>query len=778
MKSLTLLCLLLTSRMVLGQQNGQLTGTVTDEKNAAISHATVEIKALKKNTFTNEAGSFALAGLPQGEYLLEVRHSGHKPVNQQVVIVSGQNKIITLICPESAVQLEQIVVTAEKRENLLQRVPMAISALSARQIEDRKIREMGDLVLSVPNLMTMNIGSPTLNIMSLRGVLTFSTDPVIGIYVDGIPMFDGYSASMHLQNLQRVEVLRGPQSTLYGRNGLGGVINILTKTPGNNTAGFVEAGIGNYGAQRYNFALSGALVKNKLFAGVSGLYDTRNGFFTNEFTGRDFDKPQTYNGNVYLKYLATDKLSFTLNAKGEYNHVKGTFPYATGGEQVLARPFTINQNGTNIEKRKLFSTSLQALYQLKSFQLSSVTGYTYLTDAYQDYDVDYTPYDVMKFEMPARPQGTFTQEFKIITDESRKLKLIGGVFGFADRKEASTVYLYGPDAASFDPNAPYSSTIFSDKKTYGIAAYANATYSFAEKWDASVGIRYDYEKRNLLHSTDFVKAPNPPVLVVPETKIYGSNSAFSPKVGLSYKPAEFALLYASYARGYRAGGFNPYTNETAYLNYRPEFTNNFEIGFKSEWFHNRLRVNAAVFYTHWKDQQQNLSLPQNRVDNVGEMVSTGAELELTGVVIKGLELSYNLGFVHTDYKRLLLPDETGTANKDFAGNKQIFTPSYTSALSATYRMTLSDKASAYFIPEWKYFGKQYMTYYNDLVQDPFSLLTASAGVKLKCIELSIWGKNLGDARYISFAYATQTAAATPMLVGNPRTFGASVKVRF
>lgn len=773
------LCIIsLFQTYALAQGNNQVQGYIHTEEGAPAVGTSIALKEINMLTRADDNGYFVFKNVTAGTYTLTATLIGYEPSNSVIKVMDGSNESIHLQLHVNAKQLQPVVVSAEKRENNMQAVPMAVSAISGKEIERRKITEVGDLLLSVPNLMTMNDGAPTLSTIAIRGILTFSTDPAVGVYVDGVPMFDGYSSSLQFQNLERIEVLRGPQSTLYGRNALGGIINIITRKPDNAVHGFAEASLGNYGSQRYGLGLSGPLVKNKIFAGFSGLYDTRNGFFTNLYDNKKYDKPETWSGNVYVKYLASDKFSLTLNAKGEYNNLRGAFPYVINADSAFKYPYKITQDGTNLEKRKLYTTSLYALYKTKSTQFSSTTAYAFLSDTYKDYDADYSPYNMIVFEMPLQKQKTFTQEFRMTGSYGKHIKLTAGIFGFIDTKPSQTVYHYGPDAVVIDPNAPYTTNIYAERKIYGIAGYANIDYAITDKWTITGGLRYDYDSRNITFSTDFVKAPDPPVVIAPEQKLKGNDKAFSPKLSVSFKPAETAMLYATYSRGFHAGGFNQYTSDPNLLNYKPEYTDNFELGFKSEWFNHRLRANAALFYTNWKDQQQTLMLPANAVANVGKLVNKGAELELTGLLVKGLELSYNLGIVQSDYKTLMLPDASGTDNKNYEGNKQIFTPSFTSAISLSYRYAFNNNCSLYVSPEWKYLGKQYMTYYNDLVQDPFSLVNASVGFQFKHVELSIWAKNIGDARYLAFSYATQSGATSPALLGMPRTYGATLKGRF
>lgn len=760
------------------QEKASIQGNIRTGEGAPAAGVNIVIKDLNILTRSDDNGYFAFSNIPEGTYTLTASLIGYEPASQGITVKGGEATVITLVLHINPKQLQSVVVTAEKRENDLQRVPMAVSALSGQQIEEKKINEVGDLLLSVPNLMTMNDGAPTLSTIAIRGILTFSTDPAVGVYIDGVPMFDGYSSSIQLQNIERVEVLRGPQSTLYGRNALGGIINIITRKPDNTLHGFAEANFGNYGSQRYGLGISGPLVKDKLFAGVSGMYDTRHGFYTNLYDGEKYDKPQTWSGNFYLKYLASDRLSLTLNAKGEYNDIKGAFPYVINADSAFKHPYTISQNDANLEKRKLYTASLTALYKISSTQFSSTTAYSFLSDTYSDYDADYTAYDLSTFEMPLQKQKTFTQEFRMTGTYGKHVKLTAGIFGFIDTKPSQTVYIYGPDAAAFDPNAPYTTDIYAERKIYGIAGYANVDYKITSGLTLTAGLRYDYDWRHLTFSTDFVKEPDPPVIIAPEQKITGNDKAFSPKLSLAYAPTPDMMLYATYSHGFHPGGFNQYTSDPGLLNYKPEHTDNFELGFKSEWLEHRLRANASLFYTDWKDQQQTLMLPANAIENVGKLITEGAELELTALPVKGLELNYNLGIVHSDYKTLILPDPVDSLNKNYKGNKQVFTPTFTSALSLNYHYKFNDQWSLFIAPEWKYLGKQYMTYYNDLVQDPFSLVNASAGLQYRFMELSVWAKNIGNARYLAFAYATSPGASTLVLLGMPRTYGITLKARF
>src|SRR5204863_9593779 len=203
-------------------------------------------------------------------------------VYKDIVIKGGENESLTVQLPEAGVQLDAVWVSAQKREELLQRVPLSITALSSRQVQQYRLWNSNELTTIVPNLYSANSGDDR-NVTSIRGVTTTSYDPAVATYIDGVNQFglDTYIATLF--DIERIEVLRGPQGTLYGRNAMGGVINIITKQPTNNTNLFAEISAGNHNQQRYSVAVRTPIIPDKLFFGGSLLYDKRAGFYTNEY---------------------------------------------------------------------------------------------------------------------------------------------------------------------------------------------------------------------------------------------------------------------------------------------------------------------------------------------------------------------------------------------------------------------------------------------------------------------------------------------------------------
>lgn len=754
---------------ILSAQTGTIQGYVYDNNHDPLPLVNLHVQELNKTMVSDADGHFEFKNLTSGEYTIQVSINGYKTITQKIAVKDGEISKLTLSLNRNSIALKEVVVTAERMENSLQKVPIAMNKINSQQIEQQKIVEMEDLSITVPNFIVTNVGSPALNVFAARGVTFPSADySALGVYIDGVPMLSGYGSSIQLQDIKSIEILRGPQSTLYGRNALGGVIKIVTEEPKNYARGFVSLTEGNYHTQRYGAGISGPLLKNKLYAGFNGLYDSYKGYFKNRYNDKKFDHPQSYNGNAYLKYYANNRLKFILNAKAEKNEVTGAYPYSLYAD-ALSNPRKVNMNGTNIEKRNFFTTSLLSQYKAKNFTLQSITGYTFRENENRDYDIDNTPADYLTLES-LQQQKMLTQEFKIVTNQNKKLQFTGGLYGYYDWIKSPITFIYGVDAGDYAGNVSSSTN---NVKLYGISAYGHLTYRIAPKWKAAAGLRFDKEKRKLI-SYMGLKEPDD------ATKRDGSNTALSPKISLSYQPKKDLMFYASYARGFNQGGFNAFNPNPDHYSYKPEYTNNYELGAKSEWLNHRLRANVSLFYIKWNDQQQTITdaATGGYTDNIGEMSSNGAELELTALPVKSLKISYNFGLTHTEYQTLILPDDN-KVNKNYKGNHQVFTPVYNSALSLSYNTDIGKNLNLFIVPQWKLLGRQYFNYYNDLVQKPYSLLNLNIGLVYKNYELSLWGKNLTDEKYLSFGFVTVNAAKEPVLYGsNPRTIGFTLKANF
>ncbi len=773
---------------VQAQQLTSFAGKVSDTHDLPIAGATVYLLNTNRGVATDVKGSFNINNIPAGKYTAQISAIGYATLNLDVVLPgSGTTEIVL---EDESQQLDAVLVSAQKIEESLHDIPFSISALSARQVQQFRLWNTRELTAIVPNMYSANSGDER-NVTSIRGIATTSYDQAVATYIDGVNQFNLDTYIPQLFDVERIEVLRGPQGTLYGRNAMGGVINIITKQPTNKTSGFAEVSIGNFNQQRYIAGLRTPVITNKLYAGASIMYNSRDGFYKNEFNNSSYDKQNSITGNYYLKYIINEKWSLGLNAKHNDNRNNGPFPLAfpTGSfEEFLEAGHVLTQNATSKMIDNTFNGSFTANYAGRGFNFSSQTAYQSNHRYYTlPLDGDFSPIDgitiINNYGDDWNKVTAWTQEFKFSSPamSTSSLKWTAGAYLFKQDNPVKQATHFGMDAGLMGaPDTDFSSITSSKGKNSGGAVFGQLVYSINEKIDIIGGLRFDYEKKKFNVLGEYQKSSNPPMVTLPDTSATTSFNAFSPKLGIMYKLAASSNLFATYSRGYRTRGLTQLSatdpSQPPLYPYKPEYSNNLEIGIKNNFFDNRLRLNMAFFLTQVTDVQvPTLILPDaiTITRNAGKLNSKGAELELATTPVKGLEIEYNFGFTDATYKTLKL-SQNG-ASVDLAGKKQVFTPDITSMLAAQYSFNLSTRQQLKLVlrGEWMHLGEQYFDLSNNISQDAYSLLNARVGISARFGELMVWGRNLADTRYIAYAYDFGA-----IHIGNPATYGVTLRARF
>ncbi|PWG82263.1 TonB-dependent receptor [Pararcticibacter amylolyticus] len=779
MKYLYIILIFLYSIPVFSQV---IKGTVKTTTGLPVASATINVLNSTKATASDRYGAFTLT-LSKGNYQLSVSAVGFATQFKTISIRGNETTHLDIQLRTADRQLNEVMVTAERREQEVQNVPAAITVLDARQIKEYRLWDVTNLTALAPNLFTVEHGnSASSNFLNIRGVMGFSNEQAVATYVDGVYQFDYFSAPVQFSDIQSIEILRGPQGTLYGRNAFGGVVNITTRQPGNKPGGYFETTFGNYGQQRYTASLTSPVIAGKLFAGGSFTYNHRGAIYYNEFTKSGFDRREDYSGNFNLRYLPSANWSLALNARVENDNDRGSFPWVGFYDQVLAEPYQVNTNLTNVERRNNFNTSLAANYYGKHFNFTSVSSYIDWHAWYEGKGVDYdfSPLDGFS-TAPNQRQHVFSQEIRFSSPSAgqSRLKWVAGAYGFTQNTRMNAPVFFGKDYGLLDPGAtdvPFTSTNISRGNNKGFAFFGQATYAITPKLDLTAGIRYDHETRNLNQYSDYVKDPEPAVST-PARDYKASFHAFTPKMVLSYKLQDDMLLYGSYARGFRAGGLNTNVVDPAQVPYEPEHSDNFEIGWKNMLFNNKLKLNFTAFYL--KQHNQQISTAMDGVNalilNVGEMHNKGLELEVTALPVKGLQIDWNAGYSHARYTSLLLYDAAANAVVNFKGNRPINTPPLSSMLAAqyTYDFEGSKQPLAAFVRgEYRYLGRYYFDFINGLSQPGYSLLNFKAGISFKNFELNGWMRNAASEKYVAYG------SFGSFLLGSPRTYGTTLIAKF
>jgi len=763
-------------------------GKIINSRSEPIAGASIVLLNTQTGTLSDSMGNFRIGHLASGKYIVHFTAIGFVSQDKEIMLGGTAPSGLQVVLYDNATHLDAVMVTAEKREELLQQVPASISSLSAKQVSEYRLWNSKDLTAIVPNLYSANPGDQR-NVTSIRGITSTSYDPAVATYVDGVNQFTLDSYIAQLFDVERIEVLRGPQGTLYGRNAMGGVINIITKPPVNHPDGYAEISIGNYGTQRFSAGFRAPLVKDKLFFGVAAMYEHLDGFYENDYNHSKFDRQHGFSGNYYLKWLASGQWNILVNVKQQINRNDGVFPLAPSVTDAFANPYVVNQNAVTRMVDNTLNASLSANYSGPSFNFSSQTAFQSNLRYYRDpIDADFSPIDgvtiINNYGKPWNKVKVWTQEFKFTSPANTISPLnwtAGAYFFYQDNPNKQATH-FGKDGLLVGaPDSNFSIINTTKTKWLGMAFYAQATYSFFKKLDLTAGFRFDYEedRQEVLGQYQKDPDPNPVFDTQPDTSGKTRFNAISPKLGLAYRLTGTNNVYMTYSRGFRAGGLTPLSSDPSQpplYAYKPEYSNNIEIGSKNSFLNNRLRVNLALFYSQITDAQvPTLVLPDaiTVIKNAGRLNSKGLELELAAIPVKGLEANYSFGYTHATYDALSLSQNGGTT--DLAGKRQIFTPDFTSMLALQYGYTFAGKAVLRLVirGEWIELGKQYFDLANSIEQSPYSLFNARIGISGKYFGIYVWGRNLSDKTYISYAYDFGAVH-----LGNPRTFGVTLTGRF
>jgi iron complex outermembrane receptor protein len=764
----------------------QFTGQITDNSSRPLPGASVYLLNTQFAAITDAEGRFAIVRVPAGEYTVQVSAVGYATVTQSFTINTATEVLNMSLAPVTS-QLDAVLVTSRKKDELLQAVPVGITALNAAQVQHYRLWNSRDITAISPNLYAASPGDNR-NVISIRGITSTSYDPAVATYIDGVNQFglDTYIAQLY--DIERIEVLRGPQATLYGRNAMGGVINIITRQPTNTLQAFGEVSLGNYNQQRYAIGIRGALVKDKLYAGFSGLYDSRHGYYTNDFNNTDFDRQHNRSANAYLKYVVNPKWSVTLNAKYAGNRNKGTFPLVNGVEEALNNPFHLSQNAVTGMIDNTFNTSLSVQHTGRhinfSFQTAYQSNHRYYTDPI---DGDFAPIDgvtiINNYGDDWNKVSVWTQELKFSSPavSSSPFSWTTGAYGFIQDNPVKQATRFGEDADMLgSPDKNFSIINTTKGKSYGVAAYGQLTYSYGKLLDMTAGLRYDYEhkEQEVLSQYQHDPDPDPQFDLVPDTSANVHFGAFSPTVSLIAHASPNFHVFGTASYGYRAGGLTQVGADPSappLHAYKPEHSSTVTAGIKSTAFNNRLRINFSIFSSGINDVQvPTLVLPDaiTVTRNAGDVIITGTELEIAATPLKGLQAEYAFGYTRARYKKLKL-SQNGT-EVDLSGNRQLFTPDVTSMLALQYSYPLSSKGMMKLVVrgEWTYIGKQYFDLANQIAQKGYSLLNTRFGLSSTHVDIMGWVRNAGDKKYLAYAYDFGAVH-----LGDPLTFGVTLTAR-
>jgi len=774
-QKISVLILLFSFASIIAISQSNFKVKVTSLSGKPVIGATVSLLNTSFKDISDSIGYATFKNVREGKYELAITSLGYATSLNSITILakSNLNEIQTIKLADALVQLEDVIITAQKKEELLQKVPISITAFNSTQIEKFRFWNNKDISGFVPNLYSADPGDNR-DVVSIRGITTSSYDPAVATYIDGVNQFNLDTYIPALNDIERIEVLRGPQGSLYGRNAMGGVINIITKQPSNKVTGSGEVNVGNYGIRRYNANFKSPIIKDKLFFGAALLYNDRNGFYTNDFNKSSYDKQYAFGGNYFVKYIAADNWQATLNVKHYNSENKGAFPLVFGVEEAFSNPFRLNQNGITTMMDNTLNTSLAIQHTGNKINFSSITAYQ---KNYRYYDLpidgDFSPIDaitvVNNYGKSWNNIKAYTQEFKWSSSPTtnNRLNWTAGAYLFYQDAPVKQGTRFGKDANLMmigDSLFTLMNSTSTNKK--GIAFFGQATYALTSKLNIIFGLRNDYEQQDQTVAGFYQHDPSPNFFqIVSDTSASINFNAWSPKISLDYNLNTASLVYAMYSKGYRTGGLSPLGSDPSQpplIGYLPEHSNNFEAGIKNTWLNNTLKLNISVFYINIKDAQvPTLVLPDaiTIIKNTGVLNSKGVEAEIMYTPAKGIMIQYNGGITN--------------AIIEATGKRPLFTPDNSNAIAIQYSKTINAKVSGFIRSETKFIGNTYFDSSNEIKQSPYCINNFNIGINKNKMSVVLWSKNIFNQKYISYAYDFGAVH-----LGDPATYGISISSKF
>ncbi len=675
--------------------------------------------------------------------------------------------------------LPPVTVTAQKEPANAQDVPVSLTTVLDSTLRDAGIFTISGAAIFAPNTWYNEFTARKLSNPVFRGIGSSPANPGVTTYFDGVPQLNTNSSSIELIDVRQIEFVRGPQSALFGRNALGGVVNVASGRPSlTKWTGGASVPFGNFGAVDVRANASGPLSDTVAFGGAFG-FTSRDGFTVNTVTGNDLDSREATFGKAQLLWTPNARWEARLIFSGERAR---DGDYALQDlESLRANPYQATRDFEGFTHRDIVSTTVLARMEGERFSLSTTTGFvnwktTDLTD------LDYTPLPLIT-RSNTEEDFQFTQEVRLASSakaplrlgDSARLKWQAGVFLFSQNFDQNAVNTIG--AGVFSPLLPFSIDQHSPQAElddFGIGLYGQGTATFAENLDVTVGARFDHEQKDAVLNTFFFPEIAPAVNVDTDEGF----SSVSPQVAVSYRFRPGAMTYVSLTRGFKAGGFNPVSIPGS-EGYGEEHSWNFEGGLKGVWSDGRLLTNLSVFFIDWDDMQLNVPIPLSAAEfyiaNVGGAHSRGFEAEVIARPRAGIDVFGTFGYTHARFA-----DGSSANGVDVSGNELANTPEFTTSFGAQIARAINSSISVYGRGEAVFYGSFKYDELNRAGQDAYGLANFRGGVRSRYLFAEAWVRNAFDTEYIPLAFAYPLFAPSGFVgeMGRPRTFGISADVTF
>jgi iron complex outermembrane receptor protein len=718
---------------------------------------------------------------------------------------------------EKSKSVEVITVTATRQTENLQDVAVSVTALSAGELQKQQINNLGDLESHIPNL-NLHVGDAANAVVYIRGVgqidsISFN-DPGVGVYLDDVYMGRVQGSFLDVVDPEQIEVLRGPQGTLYGRNTIGGAVKFTSAKPTEDTQAYIDLTLGNYNEKGIKGSLSGTLVDDVLLGRVAFSSSQRDGYGSNLFDGKDDNDKDTFAWRGSLLYTPTDTFSAYLVFDGSKSDPSRSrtphreteiYSIVSGGMIATTDdPFDVDVNYNDLDTLDTSGIALTLDYDIGNITLKSITAYREM-DYRTHLDLDGTTdssFGIYNFEN----QDQTSQEFQLIYN-SDNLSVVSGLYFFKE----NDLTFGGAIASDFfvpldldgdfitDTYSPYPIINAGKRELVNTskAIYANVNYELTDKLGITVGVRYTHELKETINQGEEFFGTGITTAEQME-QVFGTGvgygqtgfvaekewNSFSPKLGLDYHITDDVMLYASASRGFKSGGFNGRLTSVAQP-FDPEEMWSYEAGVKSLLAEQSVRLNVATFYNDYKNfQLSRFSIDPDTgaflslFENAGQATIYGAELELTVVATDNLTINFNGGYLGGGYDELI--GDFGQEVSDVS--ELVNAPKWNGRIGLDYFFDLGDLGELSLNVSASYRSKTYLTVSSSevLAQPSYALIDFHLNYDgLEHWQVSLYGKNLTNEYYRQHGFDLSASPGVELgYYGAPRTFGINARYNF
>lgn len=703
---------------------------------------------------------------------------------------------------ERSGSLEEVVVTARKKEESLQDIPVSVTAVTGRSMRETMVSNMEDAQQGMANVnFAVRLGSA---VPTIRGVgfslLNNGTTANVAMHVNGVYIGRPMAVASSFFDVSRLEVVRGPQGTLYGRNATGGAVNIITNSPTEELSGYLDASFGNYDSASIEGAISGPIVKDKVLGRIALRTDRHDGWGENIFTGNDVDAQDLHALRSHVRFLLSDDWTvdwvaekyrqndsmYGMKFGGRTNPDAQLAGVLLGGDAFPTGSRDVNTERDILNERDIFGTDVTATWAGDDLTFKSITAYRD-TKVNVESDIDAT--NVVVFSGPNREEDAeqFSQEFQL-SYESDRLSWLAGAFYYNEENDISTVskdgYFLPNASAPFYPPADGVGRVLlfvngATVETTSYAIFGEATYNFTDAWSATAGLRYTYEEVEI---TDEY-APLPTAFrdcSALECDIDFDN--LSPRVIVKYQPSDEWMFFGSVSDGFKSGGFSVGAKSPAF---DEETITSIELGAKATLMDGRLQLSLTAFDYDYEDLQVTKVLDAVALtENAATASIQGFELETKMLLTDRFQVDIALGVLDAEFDEFVSqnPSFPGTPPQDLSGNQLPQAPDLTLSVAAEYTWDIAS-GDLTLRGELVHSDEYYLTSFNENpdYQDSYEMYNVflnynhSSGVRV-----GAFMRNGGDELVKAAGYTTIVALGTPSFTSYlpPRTYGVSIGYTF